>query len=86
MNATTGELVRTVRDVAQALGITIAFLPFRSPELMSLSLVDLWRGLKTTVAVNRCYPSLEDLAERAVDWLDGMSDEDRRRCGTLPGS
>ena len=71
---------RRVRDAAQELGITIAFLPFRSPELMPLE--DLWRGLKTTVAANRCYPSLEDLAERAVDWLDGMSDEDRRRrCG-----
>jgi transposase len=69
-----------VRDAARDAGITIAFLPFRSPELMPLE--DLWRGLKTTVAANRCYPSLEDLAERAVDWLDGMSDEERRRrCG-----
>jgi transposase len=69
-----------VRDAAQALGITIAFLPFRSPELMPLE--DLWRGLKQTVAANRCYPSLEELAGRAVAWLDDMSAEDRRRrCG-----
>jgi len=69
-----------VRETATAAGITIAFLPFRSPELMPLE--DLWRGLKTTVAANRCYPSLDDLAGRALDWLDGMSDEDRlRRCG-----
>lgn len=69
-----------VRDAAQEAGITIAFLPFRSPELMPLE--DLWRGLKTTVAANRCYPSLEELAARALAWLDGMSDEDRlRRCG-----
>lgn len=69
-----------VRDAAQAAGITIAFLPFRSPELMPLE--DLWRGLKQTVAANRCYPSLEELATRAVEWLDAMTNEDRlRRCG-----
>ena len=43
---------------------------------------ELWRSLKATVAANRCYASLEDLAERAMAWLDGMSDaERRRRCG-----
>jgi transposase len=69
-----------VRDAAQAAGITLAFLPFRSPELMPLE--ELWRGLKAVVAANRYYPSLEELAERAVAWLDGMSDEERhRRCG-----
>ena len=69
-----------VRDAAQAAGITLAFLPFRSPELMPLE--ELWRGLKATVAANRCYPTLEELADRAVAWLDAMSDDDRlRRCG-----
>lgn len=69
-----------VRDAARETGITLAFLPFRSPELMPLE--DLWRGLKATVAANRCYPSLEDLTGRAVDWLDAMSTDDRlRRCG-----
>lgn len=69
-----------VRDAARAAGITLAFLPFRSPELMPLE--DLWRGLKQTVAANRTYPSLDDLAERAIAWLTTMSDEDRRRrCG-----
>ncbi len=69
-----------VRDAAQAAGITLAFLPFRSPELMPLE--ELWRGLKAIVAANRCYPSLDELAARAVAWLDGMSNADRlRRCG-----
>ena len=71
-----------VRDAARDAGITLAFLPFRSPELMPLE--ELWRGLKAVVAANRCYPSLEELAERAVAWLDTMSDEERRRrCGLL---
>ena len=69
-----------VRDAAAAVGITLAFLPFRSPELMPLE--DLWRGLKATVAANRCYPSLDELTQRAVEWLDGISEPDRlRRCG-----
>jgi transposase len=69
-----------VRDAAAAAGIPLAFLPFRSPELMPLE--DLWRGLKATVAANRCYASLEELAERARAWLDDMSEAERlRRCG-----
>jgi transposase len=69
-----------VRDAAQALGITLAFLPFRSPELMPLE--ELWRGLKASVAANRCYASLEELAERALAWLNDMSEPERRhRCG-----
>jgi len=69
-----------VREAAAAAGITLAFLPFRSPELMPLE--DLWRGLKAIVAANRCYGSLEELVARALTWLDGMSDAERhRRCG-----
>ena len=69
-----------VREAAQEAGITLVFLPFRSPELMPLE--DLWRGLKATVAANRCYASLDELAERALAWLDGMSEVERlRRCG-----
>ena len=69
-----------VREAAEAAGITIAFLPFRSPELMPLE--DLWRGLKQTVAANRCYPSLDELVARAVAWLEDMSADERlRRCG-----
>lgn len=69
-----------VRDAAQAANITLAFLPFRAPELMPLE--DLWRGLKQTVAANRCYPSLDDLAARAVAWLEAMTPTDRLcRCG-----
>ena len=42
----------------------------------------LWRGLKTTVAANRCYASLEELTDRAVTWLDDMTPAERlRSCG-----
>jgi len=71
-----------VRDAASEAGITLAFLPFRSPELMPLE--ELWRGLKQTVAANRCYASLDELVTRALTWLTSMTDADRRRrCGLL---
>jgi transposase len=71
-----------VRDAAAAVGITLAFLPFRAPELMPLE--DLWRGLKQTIAANRCYATLEELVARALTWLTGMSAAERRhRCGLL---
>jgi hypothetical protein len=46
----------------QAAHITIAFLPFRAPELMPCE--DLWRRTKAVVAANRVYASVQELAER----------------------
>jgi transposase len=69
-----------VKLAAQEAGIELAFLPFRSPELMPLE--ELWRGLKAEIAANRAYPTMEELAERARAWLDALSKDDRlRRCG-----
>jgi len=31
-----------------------------------MPLADLWRALKTTVAANRCYPTVGELADRAL--------------------
>lgn len=71
-----------VRDAATDAGIVLAFLPFRSPELMPLE--ELWRGLKQTVAANRCYADLDELVQRALTWLASMGDaERRRRCSLL---
>lgn len=71
-----------VRAAAEQAGIAVAFLPFRSPELMPLE--DLWRGLKGEIAANRVYPTVDELAARAVAWLDAMPDEERRRrCGLI---
>jgi transposase len=69
-----------VRDAARDVNMTLAFLPFRSPELMPLE--DLGRGLKQIVAANRCYPSLAEWTARALVWVSGMSNAERlRRCG-----
>lgn len=65
---------RVARGAAEALGIEIVKLPFRSPELNPLE--DLWRSLKAVVAANRAYESVDELAERAVDYLAGLSEDD----------
>jgi transposase len=65
---------RIARGAAEALGIEIVKLPFRSPELNPLE--DLWRSLKAVVAANRVYGSVDELAERAVDYLDDLIEDD----------
>lgn len=70
-----------VRDAAAAANITIAFLPFRAPELMPLE--DLWRALKRVIAANRAYGSLDELVARAMHWLETMTNEQRRRTCAL---
>ena len=38
------------------------------------------------VAANRAYESVEELAQRAVDYLDGLSEDDVLRLSGLPSS
>ena len=75
---------RVVRQVAADAGIAIAWLPFRSPELNPCE--DLWRQLKRTVAANRAYPSVDDLAARATAWLADLGTDDIRRYAGLASS
>jgi len=71
---------KRVLEAAAAAQIDIVWLPFRSPELNPCE--DLWRRLKAVIAANRAYASLEEEAEPAVAWLDGLSNEGRlRSCG-----
>jgi transposase InsO family protein len=71
---------RAAREAAQAAGIEIAWLPFRSPELNPCE--DLWRQLKRLVAANRVYPTIAELAARALAWLDALAPEEvLRSCG-----
>jgi transposase len=82
---------KRVAAAAEAAHITIAWLPFRSPELMPCE--DLWRLAKAPVAANR--PDREDqpaadlvqgLAEQAVHSIAARSPLDRLRCSGLLGS
>jgi transposase len=66
---------KRVRALAEAAQIQLAFLPFRSPELMPCE--DLWRLMKAVVAANRAYAAIQERAERAVAWLSALSPFDR---------
>lgn len=75
---------KRVLEAAAAAQIEIVWLPSRSPELNPCE--DLWRVLKAVIAANRAYASLEEEAERAVAWLDSLSNEGRLRCCGLKSS
>ncbi len=73
---------KRVLAAAEAAHITIAWLPFRSPELNPLE--DLWRLLKAAVAANRVYETVETLAAQAISWLEACLPESvLARCGFL---
>jgi len=72
------------RDAAAAAGITIGWLPYRSPELSGCE--DVWRELKRVVAANRAYATVDELAERAVGWLDDHTPQELLRIAGLRSS
>lgn len=82
---------KRVAEAAEAAHITIAWLPFRSPELMPCE--DLWRLAKAQVAANRPYREgqppedlVQTLAQQAVDSIVVLSPADRLRCSGLLAS
>src|SRR5438093_2784709 len=75
---------RAAREAAAGAGVEIAWLPFRSPELNPCE--DLWRHLKAAVAANRAYPSVDELAARAVAWLEALAPPDALRLAGLRSS
>jgi transposase len=82
---------KRVLAAAEAAHITIAWLPFRAPELNPAE--DLWRVAKGHVAANRPYHDGDDsatlvqtLAEQAVATIAALSPFDRLRCAGLLGS
>jgi transposase len=73
---------KRVVAAAEAAHIAIAFLPFRAPQLMPCEA--LWRRTQAVVAANRVYASVQDLAERALDWLHALTPDDcLRQSGLL---
>jgi transposase len=75
---------KRVLEAAAAAKIEIIWLPFPSPELNPCE--DLWRLLQAMIAANRAYASLEEEAERAEAWLDGLTNEGRLQCCGLKSS
>lgn len=75
---------RLARETAEATGIALLSLPFRSPELMPCE--DVWRGMKRVVAANRAYETIDELTERAVQWLDDHTPDDLLRLSGMHSS
>ena len=75
---------RLARETAEATGIALVPLPFRAPELMPCE--DLWREMKRTVAANRVYADVDELAQRGVGWLDARTPAERLRIAGLRSS
>lgn len=73
-----------VREAAERAHITIAWLPFRSPELNPCE--DLWRLLKANIAANRPPRSIDEAAQHAVTWLDTLPPDERLRRSGLFGT
>jgi transposase len=74
---------KRVQEAAARSRITIAWLPFRAPELNPCE--DLWRLMKAVVAANRCFQDLDALARHAVAWLDALTAEARLLSSGLLG-
>jgi transposase len=75
---------RLARETAEAVGIAVMPLPFRSPELMPCE--DIWREMKRVVAANRVYADVDDLAQRGVGWPDERTPDDLLRIAGLHSS
>jgi transposase len=75
---------RLAQETAEAVGIAIVPLPYRSPELMPCE--EVWRELKRVVAANRAYADVDELAGRAVGWLDDCTPADVIRIAGLQSS
>lgn len=58
---------KRVLEAAEKAQMTIAWLPFRAPELNPIE--DIWRLLKRTIAANRVYDSMQTLLDHALAWL-----------------
>lgn len=68
--------------LAEQLGITLLFLPAKSPELNPMD--QLWRPLKQNVAANRQYTTVDTEAAAAEAWIQALSPtETLRKAGVL---
>lgn len=68
--------------LAARLGIKLLWLPVRCAELNAMD--HLWRHLKGRLVANRQFATVDELAERAAQWVFNLSPaEARRKAGVL---
>jgi DDE superfamily endonuclease len=68
--------------MARRLGMTLLWLPKRSPHLNPLD--HLWGDGKDVICANRQYVTIDEQVEHFLDYLSDLSDEDTlRKAGVL---
>jgi len=73
---------RRAQALAARLRIELVWLPQQAPKLNPMD--QLWRELKRLVAANRQADSIDELAERAEQWVLSLSPEEAlRKAGVL---
>src|SRR5262249_42264595 len=63
--------------LAARLGIVLVWLPKQCSELNAMD--HLWRELKRLIAANRQYHRIEEEAERAEQWVFGLTNQEALR-------
>ncbi len=69
------------RQLASNLGIRLLWLPTQSPELNAMD--HLWRSLKSRIAGNRQYETIDELANTAQQWVMSLTARRARRLAGL---
>jgi hypothetical protein len=71
--------------LAHTLGIEVRWLPRAAPELNAMD--QLWRRIKGAVLASRPTQSIDTSADRACDYILGLSRQERlRKAGVLSGN
>jgi hypothetical protein len=70
------------QHLAACLDIVVLWLPRQCAELNAMD--QLWKHLKSVIAANRQFPTVEHLARYAERWVRGLSNaQARRKAGML---
>ena len=79
-----GHTAQATLALARELRIAFVWLPKQWPELNAMD--QLWKELKRNVAANRQAASIEDLAERARQWVLNLTPAQARRKSGMASS
>ena len=79
-----GHTAQATLTLAKDLQIEFVWLPRQWPELNAMD--QLWKELKRDVAANRQAASIDDLAERASQWLLNLTPAQARRKSGMASS
>lgn len=74
VDSDTSHTAQASRDVSVALGVTLLWLPKRSPHLNPMD--HLWRYVKGSVLANRQYMAIDELVTHTLDALSRLTPQE----------